>query len=143
MSPPRDDVGATAPVLDQLGQDKPARYREVEPEQEQWLQRHPEAGSSWPGWSKAAHPFQAVDVLVRLSVDSRMRPESWLTNPPGHFWRDKWTALSGPLSGGAFSYARYPCIRRWTCWCGIPRPSDRYPPAAPLMRVKFERASDF
>jgi len=22
-----------------------------------------------------------------------------LTNPPGHLWRDKWTALSGPLSG--------------------------------------------
>ena len=20
-----------------------------------------------------------------------------LTNPPGHLWRDKWTALSGPL----------------------------------------------
>ena len=24
--------------------------------------------------------------------------ESWLTNPPGHLKRDKWTALSGPLS---------------------------------------------
>ena len=23
-----------------------------------------------------------------------------LTNPPGHLWRDKWTALSGPLSSG-------------------------------------------
>jgi len=22
-------------------------------------------------------------------------------NPPGHLWRDKWTALSGPLSQGA------------------------------------------
>ena len=21
-----------------------------------------------------------------------------LTNPPGHLWRDKWTALSGPLA---------------------------------------------
>jgi len=29
-------------------------YREVEPEQ--WLQRHPEAGSSWPSWPKASHP---------------------------------------------------------------------------------------
>ena len=28
------------------------------------------------------------------------RPESWLTDPPGHVWRDKWTALSGPLSQG-------------------------------------------
>ena len=24
--------------------------------------------------------------------------ESLLTNPPGHLWRDKWTAPSGPLS---------------------------------------------
>ena len=24
--------------------------------------------------------------------------ESQLTNPPGHLWCDKWTALSGPLS---------------------------------------------
>ena len=23
-----------------------------------------------------------------------------MTNPPGHLWRDKWTALSGPLSQG-------------------------------------------
>ena len=22
---------------------------------EQWLQRHPEAGSSWPSWSQASH----------------------------------------------------------------------------------------
>ena len=22
-----------------------------------------------------------------------------MTNPPGHLWRDEWTALSGPLSG--------------------------------------------
>jgi len=21
-----------------------------------------------------------------------------MTNPPGHLWRDKWTALNGPLS---------------------------------------------
>ena len=27
------------------------------------------------------------------------RPESWLANSPGHLWRDKWTALSEPLSG--------------------------------------------
>jgi len=26
------------------------------------------------------------------------RPESKLTHPPGHIWRDKWTALTGPLS---------------------------------------------
>ena len=27
----------------------------------------------------------------------QIRPESQLTNLPGHLWRDKWTALSGPL----------------------------------------------
>ena len=26
-----------------------------------------------------------------------------LTNPPGHLWHDKWTALSGPLSMDAGS----------------------------------------
>ena len=31
-------------------------------------------------------------------VLSLNRSESLLTNPPGHLWRDKWTALSGPLS---------------------------------------------
>ena len=25
-------------------------------EPEQWLQRHPEAGSSWPNWPEASHP---------------------------------------------------------------------------------------
>jgi len=25
-----------------------------------------------------------------------------LTNPPGHLWREKWTALSGPLSQALF-----------------------------------------
>ena len=28
------------------------------------------------------------------------RLESWLTNPPGHFGRDKWTTSSGPISEG-------------------------------------------
>jgi len=36
-----------------------ARYRAVEPEQ--WLQRHPEAGSSWPSWPKASHVVNAND----------------------------------------------------------------------------------
>ena len=31
-------------------------------------------------------------------VLSLNRPESCLTNPPGHLWRDEWTALSGELS---------------------------------------------
>ena len=30
-----------------------ARYRAVEPEQR--LQRHPEAGSSWPSWPQTSH----------------------------------------------------------------------------------------
>ena len=32
-------------------QETSARYRAVEPAQ--WLNRHPEAGSSWPSWPKA------------------------------------------------------------------------------------------
>ena len=38
---------------DDIFQETSARYRAVEPEQ--WLQRHPEAGSSWPSWPKASH----------------------------------------------------------------------------------------
>jgi len=38
---------------DDLFQETSARYRALEPEQ--WLQRHPEAGSSWPSWPKASH----------------------------------------------------------------------------------------
>ena len=41
---------------DDVFQETSARYRAVEPEQ--WLQRHPEAGSSWPSWPKASHPQQ-------------------------------------------------------------------------------------
>ena len=37
---------------DDVFQETSTRYRAVEPEQ--WLQRHPEAGSSWPSWSKAS-----------------------------------------------------------------------------------------
>ena len=42
-----DSVGSDAEgreyeALDQLGQDEP------------WLQRHPEAGSSWPSWPQAS-----------------------------------------------------------------------------------------
>ena len=33
----------------QLGQDEPAPIKHSG--SEQWLQRHPEAGSSWPSWS--------------------------------------------------------------------------------------------
>ena len=33
-----------------------------------------------------------------LIFESTADPESQLTDPPGHLWRDTWTALSGPLS---------------------------------------------
>ena len=39
---------------DDVFQETSARSRAVEPEQ--WLQRHPEAGSSWSSWPKASHP---------------------------------------------------------------------------------------
>jgi hypothetical protein len=35
------------------GPEEPAPRRP--PRIEQWLQRHPEAGSSWPSWPKASH----------------------------------------------------------------------------------------
>ena len=38
---------------DDVFQELSARYRAVEPEQ--WLQRHPEASSSWPSWPKPSH----------------------------------------------------------------------------------------
>jgi len=40
---------------DDVFQETPARYRAVAPEQ--WLQRHPEAGSSGPSWPTASHPL--------------------------------------------------------------------------------------
>ena len=40
-------------------------------------------------------PFQILEDDYVFSPNS---PESWSTNPPGHPWRDKWTALRGPLS---------------------------------------------
>ena len=38
---------------DNTFQETSAQYKAVSPEQ--WLQRHPEAGSSWPSWSQASH----------------------------------------------------------------------------------------
>ena len=35
---------------------------------------------------------------VEKTADALNRPESQLTDPPGHLWRGKWTALSGRLS---------------------------------------------
>ena len=33
---------------------------------EQWLQRHPEAGWSWPSWAKASYPRSFDETLVGL-----------------------------------------------------------------------------
>jgi len=49
---------------DDVFQETSARYRALEPEQ--WLQRHPEAGSSWPGWPKASQLLLG-GFLVSLS----------------------------------------------------------------------------
>jgi len=43
---------------DDVFQETSARYRAVEPEQ--WLQRHPEAGSSWPSWPQASQRTRRV-----------------------------------------------------------------------------------
>ena len=53
------------------------------PDIEQWLQRHPEAGSSWPSWPKASQPvspeagrYRAVfefEMVVRDSVLYKFR----------------------------------------------------------------------
>ena len=45
--------------------------RSVEPEQ--WLQRHPEAGSSWPSWPKASQLRISVFALGARRV-ARARP---------------------------------------------------------------------
>ena len=36
-------------------------------------------------------------MVLALVVRQQNSNLSKLTNPPGHLWRDKWTALSGPL----------------------------------------------
>jgi len=52
---------------DDVFQETGARYRAVEPEQ--WLQRHPEAGSSWPSWPKVSHR-EALRACFRVRVRS-------------------------------------------------------------------------
>jgi len=44
----------------------------VEPEQ--WLQRHPEAGSSWPSWPEASYPFQAANYAHQLVTEKINNP---------------------------------------------------------------------
>ena len=43
-----------------------------------------------------------ADYSASLRGQQMPSPRPWkmiryLTNPPGHLWRDKWTTLSGPL----------------------------------------------
>ena len=52
---PSPPLGRHPPLSsDDVFQETSARYRAVEPEQ--WLQHHPEAGSSWPSWPQASSP---------------------------------------------------------------------------------------
>ena len=46
---------------DDVFQQISARYRAVKPEQ--WLQRHPEAGSPWPSWTQASHRLRKRDMF--------------------------------------------------------------------------------
>ena len=44
--------------------------------------------------------FEAREGPLRSSISGTSGIERTAdANPTGHFWRDKWTALSGPLSG--------------------------------------------
>ena len=52
---------------DDAFQEKSAQYKAVEPEQ--WLQRHPEAGSSWPSWPKASE----ADDVVQCNPPKRLK----------------------------------------------------------------------
>ena len=49
----RPETGRQSVTLSVGNQERSARYRAVEPQQR--LQRHPEAGSSWPSWPQASH----------------------------------------------------------------------------------------
>jgi len=49
--------------------------------------------SGYPS-QQMTNPEGGVSGVVR-----GLRGQQMLTDTPGHLWRDKWTALSGPLSG--------------------------------------------
>ena len=50
---------------DDVSQETSARYTAVEPEQ--WLQRHPEAGSSWPSRPKASHMDGSIHPMAQVT----------------------------------------------------------------------------
>ena len=59
--------------FDAVFQETSAQYRAVEPEQ--WLQRHPDVGSSWPSWPKASQheqEDQRLDRPIGLSLFLRI-----------------------------------------------------------------------
>jgi len=56
---------------DDVFRETSARYRAVEPEQ--WLQRHPEAGSSWPSWPQASHSEEEMMTFESREVDLARR----------------------------------------------------------------------
>jgi len=72
-----------------------------------------------------------MDARCRCGTPSCLRTApstavATMTNPPGHLWRDKWTALSGPLSyhvsPGTRSHlsATVLCNQGLPPWCSIP-----------------------
>ena len=76
--------------------------------------RQSEPDSGPDSQAKVFQTCQAVTLRSTAARDlgaCRNRPESLLTNSPGHLWRDKWTALSGPLSvSTVFVRERLNCI---------------------------------
>jgi len=73
--------------------------------------------------------FRRGSSVRGLQMPSPSRPE--LNHPPGHLWRDKWTALSGPLAGcpgeGDAAYRGTSLIRNT-------------PPSGPYSRTIMPRA---
>ena len=70
-SPNPQNSGVAWTVLlstDDMFQETSARCKAVEPEQ--WLQRHPEAGSSWSSWSQASQRFAFASSALREEPDA-------------------------------------------------------------------------
>jgi len=55
-------------------------YRAAEPGQ--WLQRHPEAGSSWPSWSQVSQGTPMEQAVSRGEVASRLHEYLALKKTP-------------------------------------------------------------
>ena len=125
----------------QLGQD------------EQWLQRHPEAGSSWPSWSKASYIHTSTSISTRhlppapnsTPDPSRCPPRPRLAAPPA---RESSVVLPPPrppppprrpTRGAA---ATHPGCAGWS-WkasCALTAASRRPPPCASRTPARPARA---